>query len=287
MIQLFAYNDKRKIKLRLHGTKLPPNYTVSLRLTSHEHRISKQKRAKVPQTQTRPPRKRRHAQGLLNPRMKHERRAPSSTPPPLSSSTTIKTTTSSESDLWSANISSVLRPPLEIMENNESTLLEANCKGDEKGGEEEEEDRTGDQNSASASDEEDLDEKVRITNAYPGAVNSIGSVHQRRWFLSFDRFNSGFEPVRDQKDGSKKWVRRRKKQKREEERRPHPNHLDPGHIDGSNNDDDDKKFLGFEPFYVRGPEFERSVITGRTGEEVLADEGVEGFLARKGWRAIF
>jgi len=93
--------------------------------------------------------------------------------------------------------------------------------------------------------------------------------------------------VRDQKDGSKKWVRRRKKQKREEERRPHPNHLDPGHIDGSNNDDDDKKFLGFEPFYVRGPEFERSVITGRTGEEVLADEGVEGFLARKGWRAIF
>lgn len=43
---------------------------------------------------------------------------------------------------------------------------------------------------------------------------------------------------------------------------------------------------GFEPFYVRGPDFERSVVTGRLGRDVLEDEGVQGFIARKGWRAV-
>lgn len=44
--------------------------------------------------------------------------------------------------------------------------------------------------------------------------------------------------------------------------------------------------VGFEPFYVRGPEVERSVVTGRLGREVLEDEGVEGFVPRRGWRAV-
>lgn len=43
---------------------------------------------------------------------------------------------------------------------------------------------------------------------------------------------------------------------------------------------------GFEPFYVRGPDFERSVVTGRLGRDVFEDEGVEGFIGRKGWRAV-
>lgn len=43
---------------------------------------------------------------------------------------------------------------------------------------------------------------------------------------------------------------------------------------------------GFDPFYVRGPEVERSVVTGRRGQDVLEDEGVEGFITRKGWRAV-
>ncbi|KAL2755088.1 hypothetical protein ACRALDRAFT_1064811, partial [Sodiomyces alcalophilus JCM 7366] len=34
--------------------------------------------------------------------------------------------------------------------------------------------------------------QVRATNAYPGAENSIGSVHQRKWFLSLDRAACGF-----------------------------------------------------------------------------------------------
>lgn len=44
--------------------------------------------------------------------------------------------------------------------------------------------------------------------------------------------------------------------------------------------------MGSEPFYVRGPEVERSVVTGRLGREVLEDEGVEGFIPRRGWRAV-
>jgi hypothetical protein len=44
--------------------------------------------------------------------------------------------------------------------------------------------------------------------------------------------------------------------------------------------------LGFEPFFVRGREVERSVVTGRLAGEVLRDEGVEGFVGRRGWRAV-
>ena len=44
--------------------------------------------------------------------------------------------------------------------------------------------------------------------------------------------------------------------------------------------------LGFEPFFVQGKEVERSVVTGRTAEEVLLDEGVHGYVGRRGWRAV-
>lgn len=103
----------------------------------------------------------------------------------------------------------------------------------------------------------DTDARTRLTNAYPGAVNSIGSIHQRRWFITLDRTNSGF--VRDGK--SKTW-----------KRKPPPS--------------PDQDALGFEPFYVYGPEFERSVVTGRTGNDVLNDENVKGFTPRRGWRPV-
>lgn len=76
-----------------------------------------------------------------------------------------------------------------------------------------------------------------------------------------DRYSSGFRPLRSAKDiegGRREWVRRR----------------------------DGETILGFEPFYVMGREIERSVLTGRTADEVMADEGVEGFVERKGWRAV-
>lgn len=51
-------------------------------------------------------------------------------------------------------------------------------------------------------------------------------------------------------------------------------------------DPDTGGLMGFEPFYVRGPEKERSVVTGRLGSDVLKDEGVQGFTPRRGWRPV-
>lgn len=75
-----------------------------------------------------------------------------------------------------------------------------------------------------------------------------------------DRYASGFAPKRDdgRNHGRREWARRR---------------------EGGN-------LLGFEPFFVMGREIERSVVTGRNADEVMGDEGVEGFLGRKGWRAV-
>lgn len=104
---------------------------------------------------------------------------------------------------------------------------------------------------------EQEDEEIRLTNAYPGATNSINSIHQRTWYLSLDREASGFVPQKH-RDGTREWV----KQQGEE------------------------NCLGFEPFFVRGKEIERSVVTGRLAEEVMSDEGVKGYVGRKGWRPI-
>jgi hypothetical protein len=43
---------------------------------------------------------------------------------------------------------------------------------------------------------------------------------------------------------------------------------------------------GFERFHVLGMEVERSVVTGRLAGEILADEGVDGFVPRRGWRGV-
>ncbi|KAF2436788.1 hypothetical protein EJ08DRAFT_577514 [Tothia fuscella] len=99
---------------------------------------------------------------------------------------------------------------------------------------------------ANASEDEVEDSTIRQSNAYTGATNTIGSVHQRHWFIMLDKVNSGF------KKENGEWVR-----------------------NGSGN--------GFEAFFVRGAEVERSVITGRLCAEVMADEGVEGFQGRKKW----
>lgn len=107
------------------------------------------------------------------------------------------------------------------------------------------------------------DEEVRRTNAYVGAVNTIGSVHQRKWFLSLEREACGF--VKTKRDGRVWWERKDEQGKRTE--------------------DGDENRLKW-PFYVRGPEYERSVVTGRLGKDVLKDEGVEGYVGRKGWRPI-
>lgn len=99
-----------------------------------------------------------------------------------------------------------------------------------------------------------------MNNAYPGSTNSIGSIHQRRWFITLDRANSGFEPEPSTGSGKKTWVRKR--------------------------DPRTGELTGFEPFYVRGPDAERSVVTGRLGRDVFEDEGVKGFIGRRGWTPV-
>jgi hypothetical protein len=102
----------------------------------------------------------------------------------------------------------------------------------------------------------DIDTTIQRTNAYPGAFNTIGSIHQRRWYLSMDREISGFKPIgKMQNRGKKQWARK-------------------------------SGDRGFEPFYVRGPDVERSIVTGRLGGDVLFDEKVQGFQARNLWRPV-
>lgn len=133
-------------------------------------------------------------------------------------------------------------------------------------------------------DEENENERISRTNAYPGASNTIGSIHQRQWFLTLDRVSSGFisrphpgssdadtHPNKSNHQGIPgRWIRKPptnqegKKKKRKEK----------------------EGYNGFEPFYVYGPSRERSVVTGRTGEEVMIDEGIRSWVGRKGWRAV-
>ncbi|KAJ2983125.1 hypothetical protein NUW58_g6301 [Xylaria curta] len=120
------------------------------------------------------------------------------------------------------------------------------------------------------------DEEVRRTNAYPGATNSISSVHQRRWYLSLNREASGFAKRR--RNGKTVWE---------------STDVHSGARLGALHTAEDEKSEESEatarldyPFYVRGAEHERSVVTGRLGSEVLRDEGVIGYIGRKGWQAI-
>lgn len=122
--------QRRHIRLRLRGTRLPPDYTVSLRLPSNNYRDAQPGR---------PKRKRRR----LDPAKLARRNTGSQT--------------GSDSD-----------------QPSETLLVDP-----------------ADDAAAQASEDE-ADATIRINNAYTGATNSIGSIHQRHWFLTLDRKNSGF-----------------------------------------------------------------------------------------------
>ncbi|KAL8865106.1 MAG: hypothetical protein Q9198_009476 [Flavoplaca austrocitrina] len=201
--------EKRKIRIHLHNTHLPPNYTLSMRLLASSNRHEQPKK---------PVRKRRRRDDDLKSPHHHQR---ATTPITLSEEEV------SVQDDHSGNNT--------LLENTNITTKQSYSEI-----------------------EEQEDEQVRLTNAYPGAINSIDSIHQRRWYLSMDRHASGFMPLNDS-DGAREWVMRR---------------------------DEDGRLLGFEPFFVRGRNYERSVVTGRTADEVIEDEGVDGFTGRKGWRAV-
>ncbi|KAL8773660.1 MAG: hypothetical protein Q9209_001426 [Squamulea sp. 1 TL-2023] len=193
--------SKRKIRIRLHGTRLPPSYTLSIRLlTANNHHEQPKK----------PVRKRRRKQ--------------------IESPTPQKRETPEASE-----VEEVIPVDVDVS----PTASNANI------------------TAYNSEIEEQEDEEIRLTNAYPGATNSINSIHQRKWLLSMDRHASGFRPHVGE-DGTRTWVR--------------------GEQNG--------RLLGFEPFFVEGRDHERSVVTGRTADEVMMDEGAEGFTGRKGWKAI-
>lgn len=207
---------ERRIKLRLHGAKLPRGYTVILRL-SLEDDVEGQVRA------------RREVEGL--------RRRRSARDPGARKIRQEGVQTDSEAEEYYDGAASAGTPQAEPDEEGLSAM------------------------------ERELqeleDEQVRRTNAYPGAENTIGSVHQRRWFLTLDRPGSGF--VKRKVHGKNTWVM--------DETTETPK------------DEGEESRLTW-PFVIRGSEFERSVVTGRLGNDVLRDEGVTDFKGRKGWRAI-
>lgn len=182
--KLFEAFQTRHIRLRLHGARLPRNYTIAMRLPSHNDRTSQPNK---------PKRKRRR---IVKP----------------------SKTLASDSNSDSEAVTSVAT----LTDDNEEENVEA----------------------AMAS--EDEGEVMRINNAYPGSSNTIGSIHQRHWFISLDRTLSGFR----RENGGSRWIG------------------------------------DWQPFHVLGREHERSVVTGRLADEVMADDGIKRFLGRKMWRPI-
>lgn len=224
--KLVAAFSSRKIRLRLNGSRLPRGYAVNLRLTKDEDAAGRAKAARPVGTRKRRGRK----------------VAPKKAPE-----------TSSDGEDDSGPYGRPGRDGGAAGEEYNDGSAAASKKDVEGISEMERELR------------ELEDAEVRRTNAYPGAVNSIGSVHQRKWFLSLDREECGF--VRTRKDGRVWWERQETAD---------------GDGEGSNPEQGRLQW----PFYVRGPDHERSIVTGRLGAEVLKDEGVVGYVGRKGWRPI-
>ncbi|KAI0444420.1 hypothetical protein F4803DRAFT_560940 [Xylaria telfairii] len=253
----------RKIRLQLHGARLPSPYVLNLRLTREEDAAGRARSTRIPKT-----RRRRGAPATISGRItKSSARGKKAAEPATSSdsepeyvSTPLRRGAGKQhQDIGtSGDDADIVHAPAEQVKDGESKI------------------------SATERELRELeDEEVRKTNAYPGATNSIGSVHQRRWYLSLDREASGF--VKRRREGRVVW----------ESADAHSISAAGGlpHVESSKRE---KKPDGNEvtmprlayPFYVHGVEHERSVVTGRLGSEVLKDEGVVGYVGRKGWQAV-
>lgn len=234
----------RKIKLQLHGTRLPEPYVLNLRLTKTEDAEGRSKARKSAEKGVKR-RRRRAAAGkgteAQPPETSSESNDEDSDEEPGPDEANLEEQTDRVPDEEaSANVGSSLRkaqrPAVGATRVTEAMRREL---------------------------EELEDANVRATNAYTGAENTIGSVHQRKWYLSLDREACGF--AKQARKGQKTaWVRN--------------SSGDTGWRNESQRHD--------YPFYVRGPEAERSVVTGRLAADVLHDEGVEGFVKRKGWHPV-
>ena len=164
--------QKRKIKIRLHGTRLPATYTISLRLTQDNFKSTQPLK---PSRRRKPKRKppNTHSQSTAS-------ASDTDTPRPSAQPPTLRRSVSS--------LHRHASPPAPTP----TTLT------------------SDDAAITAASDSEDA--SIRVNNAYTGATNSINSIHQRKWFLSLDRPTSGFTPTNQKVYGNRVWVRRPKKE---------------------------------------------------------------------------
>lgn len=217
---------KRKVKLRLHGTRLPTGYTISLRLTKENYRSEQPGK----------------------PSRRRKRKAPG---------TRKRRLTDDTDDENSSVVSRSLADDTGVSSSDTRATAQQRPSTD---------DLKLENAAAVASDNED--ETIRANNAYTGATNDIGSVHQRKWFLSIDRKASGF--TRTKCKLSSGFIQTLWERTTEDK-------LVDGVIGGSS---------GFERFVVGGRDTERSIVTGRLATEILEDEGVVGYTPRGLWRPV-
>ncbi|KXJ91218.1 DNA polymerase ligase-domain-containing protein [Microdochium bolleyi] len=233
----------RKVRLQLHGTRLPRNYVLNLRLTRGEDVAGRQRSKRS--AAGGPPRKKRRRGQAKTGKLKEP------------------VMTSSDED-GSRENDDCIRVKDEDEDNDANEDVKAPVV------------QAGQQQEGISALEKELreleDEEVRRTNAYMGAENTIGSVHQRRWYLSLDRVACGFtRRYRRRHEGLGKNGRK-------------VEWVDQERADGTKQGGGDGR-LKF-PFYVRGVEVERSVITGRLGADILRDEGVVDYVNRQGWHPV-
>ena len=248
--KLAAAFAKRKIKLSLEGARLPRPYVVNLRLTTADDVAG---RSRALGEASRPPRKRkRRGNGGKKKKVQLEE-------------------TSSERSSEESGVEELAEPDGGL---GTTTIKAPGAKFEE---------REKDLSEMERELQELEDEQVRRTNAYPGAVNTIGSVHQRRWYLSLDRTACGFVKKKRETGGTMRVVW--EKASWTEKETPKNAGEDDSEPGGQNTDNSVSKRLEY-PFYVLGPDHERSVVTGRLEADVLRDEGVENFVRRKGWHPV-
>ncbi|OAQ98740.1 hypothetical protein LLEC1_07724 [Akanthomyces lecanii] len=218
---LHAAFQTRKIKIRLHGTKLPDPYVIYIRLTKTEDAAGRVKATRV----KKPARRRRRADKPAEAKVLE------------TSSSETDEEENADADPVPASNSQLLQQAVTV------SALEKELRELE-------------------------DDEVRRTNAYKGATNSIGSIHQRKWYLSLERDLSGFVPKKTDSHRTM-W-------------QPRPGAA----AEMAERIESDSQTRLSYPFYVRGRDFERSVITGRLGADILRDEGVDGFVPRMGWKPV-
>ncbi|EXJ81322.1 hypothetical protein A1O3_07612 [Capronia epimyces CBS 606.96] len=304
-LKLHRAFQTRKIKLRLHGTRLPKNYTISLRLHSENDRVNQPeppafKRRRTNLSSFAPRRRRARAQVETSdssrpsspdhPNLdsgddetRHTKRPPrtNSTVPSLhrTASPPILTRGTSSggaqaSKLTKASIqidAETLGPNRALKHNHNSNKSVVKPKAD-------------------FINEEAL---THLNNAYPGAVNSINSIHQRRWFLSLDRAANGFRPTNETAYGRRIWERvpigmagRTKLWPESTSGSASNSRKDVSETELEAQPQTGEALGGFELFHVLGRDFETSILTGRTAADVAKDEGMVGYRPRGGWRPV-